>query len=166
MQLPGWLVATFRFLSLVAPQTAGRLAFRLLTSPRQNPPQPWEIAPLAGGERAPRELTLRCGLAAIAWEPSAGAETAPWIFAIHGWEGRPTQFRVLAAPLLARGFRVLSIEAPGHGRSLAASYGRRGSPRLFADALQEAQAEFGAPAAVRDSRKCFEASGRCQNFPR
>lgn len=148
MQLPGWLVATFRFLGRVAPGVAGRLAFRLLTTPRQNPPQPWETAPLAAGERAPRALTLRCGLAALAWEPAAGADTAPWIFAIHGWEGRPTQFRVLANALVPRGFRVLSIEAPGHGRSLAARWGRRGSPHLFSEALREAQAEFGPPAAV------------------
>lgn len=148
MQLPGWLVTSFRTLGRVAPQAAGRLAFRLLTTPRQNPPQPWETAPLAAGECAPRALTLRCGLAALAWEPASGAAAAPWIFAVHGWEGRPTQFRVLAAPLLARGFRVLSIEAPGHGRSLAAPYGRRGSPHLFSEALREAQAEFGAPAAV------------------
>lgn len=143
INVPKWVPPTLGFASRMAPATTARLVGQLVLRPRQNRPQAWETAPLAAAEAAPRELTLANGLAALCWEPASVAG-APWVFAQHGWEGRPTQFRPLASELTARGFRVLAIEGPGHGRSP----GRQASPWLFAQALLAAQAEFGEPAAV------------------
>jgi len=143
INVPKWVPPTLGFASRVAPATTARLVGQLVLRPRQNRPQAWETGPLDAGETAPRELTLANGLAALCWEPAA-PDDAPWVFAQHGWEGRPTQFRPLAGALTARGFRVLAIEGPGHGRSP----GRQASPWLFAQALLAAQAEFGPPAAV------------------
>ena len=39
----------------------------------------------------------------------------------HGWDGRASQFSVLARDLIAEGYRVVSFDAPAHG----ASAGRR-----------------------------------------
>lgn len=143
MALPGWVPRVFGVASRLAPTATGRLAAFAMLTPRQNPPQPWEVGPLLAGEMAPAPCRLANGLAALRWT-APGAADGPWVFAHHGWEGRPTQFRPLAGALLARGFRVLAVEGPGHGRSP----GRKASPWLFAQALLAAQADYGAPAAV------------------
>jgi pimeloyl-ACP methyl ester carboxylesterase len=143
IKVPGWVPPTLGLVSRVAPKAVARVVGHRVLRPRQNLPQAWEIEPLRGDEPSARELTLANGLAALCWEPLA-ATRAPWVFAQHGWEGRPTQFRPLAGALVAQGYRVLAIEGPGHGRSP----GKQASPWLFAQALLAAQAEFGAPDAV------------------
>jgi len=143
LRIPRWVPPTLGFASRIAPGWTGRFVAQVVLRPRQNPPQPWEIAPLESGEPTAEPLTQPNGQAAPAWAPP-GESVAPWVFAQHGWEGRPTQFRPLAAALTARGFRLLAVEGPGHGRSP----GRHASPWLFAQGLLAAQAAFGSPAAV------------------
>ena len=97
----------------------------LVSRPRgRNPTQPWELAP----GLASREIELRPGLFARAW-----GENGPLVLALHGWRGRPTQFGPLAVALVARGFRTIAFDMPGHGRSA----GERATPRLLADLLFE-----------------------------
>lgn len=40
------------------------------------------------------------------------------VLIMHGWSGRATQFFRLIDALLKNGYRVLGIEAPGHGKNL------------------------------------------------
>lgn len=44
---------------------------------------------------------------------SAGA--GPPVFLIHGWGGRAAQMGTMAAAIAEQGFRVVAIDAPGHG---------------------------------------------------
>jgi pimeloyl-ACP methyl ester carboxylesterase len=39
------------------------------------------------------------------------------VLLVHGWEGRGAQLYAFIEPLLARGFRVVAFDAPGHGAS-------------------------------------------------
>ncbi|MCG6899262.1 MAG: alpha/beta hydrolase [Gammaproteobacteria bacterium] len=41
--------------------------------------------------------------------------TGPIVLFIHGWSGRGSQVAAFTEPLLAAGFRVMAIDAPGHG---------------------------------------------------
>lgn len=41
----------------------------------------------------------------------------PMVLLVHGWNGRGLQLGALVAPLRERGFQVLSLDLPGHGRS-------------------------------------------------
>jgi pimeloyl-ACP methyl ester carboxylesterase len=66
------------------------------------------------------------------------------VLAQHGWRGRPTQFVRLAGALVPQGFRVVALDAPGHG----VSPGRRLSTRILADLLRAAAAELGGVHAV------------------
>ena len=43
--------------------------------------------------------------------------TGPSVLLVHGWGGRGTQLGALVAPLVARGFSVVTFDAPGHGAS-------------------------------------------------
>lgn len=121
----------------VAPNLAARLAAELLTRPRgHNPAQPWE---LAASPLEAREIRLGGDLYARSW-----GTTGPVVLAQHGWRGRPTQFVRLAESLVPAGYRVVALDAPGHGRSA----GRRATPRLVADRLVAVAVELGEVHAV------------------
>jgi len=103
----------------------------LVSRPRgRNPTQPWELAE----GRAGREIELRPGVYAEAWGWSG-----PLVLALHGWRGRTTQFRPLAAALLARGMRTIAPDLPGHGRSA----GERVTPHLLGELLVDLERSLG-----------------------
>jgi pimeloyl-ACP methyl ester carboxylesterase len=134
---PRWLPPLFSVAGRVAPRLAGRLAAELLCRPRgRNPPQDWELEPTL---LAPRPIRLAGGLHGLAW-----GEVGPVVLAQHGWRGRPTQFGRIAAALVPFGYRVVALDAPGHG----VSGGARASTRIVADTLRAAAAELGAVRAV------------------
>ncbi len=115
----------------IAPKRAARIVADLISRPRgQNPTQPWEIATGTVG----REVELRTGLHARSW-----GESGPLVLALHGWRGRTTQFRPLAAVLLGRGMRTLALEVPGHGVSV----GDSATPRLLGEMLVEVEGIVG-----------------------
>lgn len=134
---PPWMPPLFGAVGRVAPALAARLAAELLCRPGgRNPPQPWEHEP---GPAVGRPMTLTSGLHALSW-----GERGPVVLAQHGWRGRPTQFVRIAGALVARGYRVVALDAPGHG----VSPGRRLSTRILADLLRSAAAELGGVHAV------------------
>ena len=79
-------------------------------------------------------VTFRFGLAGLRW-----GRQGPRVLALHGWEGRAAQFRGLGERLAARGYQLIAIDAPAHGRSP----GAQADPVVFADALHEVAAEVG-----------------------
>ena len=134
---PRWLPPLLGATGRVAPRFAARLAAELLCRPRgRNPPQAWELEPTL---LASQPIRLAGGLHGLAW-----GEAGPVVLAQHGWRGRPTQFGRIAAALVPRGYRVVALDAPGHG----VSTGLRASTRILADTLHAAAAELGAVRAV------------------
>lgn len=115
-----------RLLSWISPSLAARFARRVATRPlmRSRRPEPDGAEP----------VTFRFGLAGLRWGTSG-----PRILALHGWEGRAAQFRRLGERLALRGYQLIALDAPAHGRSP----GLDADPVVFADALQEAAAELG-----------------------
>jgi pimeloyl-ACP methyl ester carboxylesterase len=111
----------------IAPERTARYVVDMIARPRgQNPTQPWEIATGTVGH----VIELRTGLHARSW-----GEHGPLVLALHGWRGRTTQFRPLAAKLLERGLRTVALELPGHGVSV----GDRATPRLLGELLVEVE---------------------------
>jgi pimeloyl-ACP methyl ester carboxylesterase len=111
----------------IAPQTAARVMAYLISRPGgRNPVQTWELATGTVG----RAIELRTGLHARSW-----GESGPLVLALHGWRGRTTQFRPLAAELLARGMRTIALELPGHGISV----GDSATPRLLGELVIEVE---------------------------
>jgi pimeloyl-ACP methyl ester carboxylesterase len=66
------------------------------------------------------------------------------VLALHGWRGRPTQFRPLAAALHERGLCTIAIDGPGHGRSP----GQHATPRSYGELLMEVDRIAGPARAV------------------
>jgi len=121
----------FRVAGHIAPGLAAQAMARLVSRPRgRNPTQPWELTDAPAG----REMELQPGLLAEAW-----GENGPLVLAIHGWRGRTTQFRPLAAALGARGMRTIALDLPGHGKSA----GERLTPHLLGQLLVELQRSHG-----------------------
>lgn len=123
--LPAWLPPLLKTTGAIAPALAARIMAELISRPRgRNPTQPFELVKPA----AEREVELRPGLFAL-----VTGDSGPVVLALHGWRGRPTQFRPLAAALLARGLRTISIDGPGHGRS----HGEHATPKIYGELLIE-----------------------------
>jgi pimeloyl-ACP methyl ester carboxylesterase len=129
---PAWMPPLFGAIGGVAPSLAARLAAEVLCRPRgRNPPQAWEHEP---GALPATSLRLASGLHALCWGGPGRV-----VLAQHGWRGRPAQFVRLAAALVPRGYRVVALDAPGHG----VSPGQRLSTRILADELRAAADELG-----------------------
>jgi pimeloyl-ACP methyl ester carboxylesterase len=61
------------------------------------------------------------------------------VYLVHGWGGRAEQLGAFVAPLVARGFRVIAMDGPGHGESS----GRRSSGVEIGRALADVAAQCG-----------------------
>ena len=120
---------TNQIVGRIAPGMAARMARRLLMRPHVNPPRSFESEAYANAER----ITFRFGLAGWRW-----GGPGPVVLALHGWQGRPSQFKHFVKPLVEAGRQVIALEAPAHGRSP----GREAHPLLFAEALIEAAGEL------------------------
>src|SRR5882724_3750081 len=99
-----------RSLSRVAPALAARLAERLFLTPPRPPRAAREIALLATARARPLRVGAR-HLDVWLWG------TGPSVLLVHGWGGRGAQLAAFVEPLVARGFSVVTFDAPGHGAS-------------------------------------------------
>lgn len=100
-----------RAASLISARLAGRLAFRLLTTPPAARTGRRDTAILASEQ--PIDIPFREGaLKARRW-----GHRGPVILLVHGWGSRLTQWDRFVDPLVASGFRVVAFDAPAHGES-------------------------------------------------
>jgi pimeloyl-ACP methyl ester carboxylesterase len=123
----------FRGLAAASPQSAARALEALFLRTRRRPLPHRERIWL----RAARPSGFQSrGKRLSAWTWGEG----PNILLTHGWEGRGSQLGAFVEPLVAAGYRVVTFDAPGHGRSP----GRRSSLVEMADAIFDATRHFGA----------------------
>lgn len=113
--------------SLVAPRTAGRLAFKAFCTPprrKQRSPQNGSAVKtaqsrLAGAER--HAIPYPCGsVTAYVFEPDGATEfeaPAPTVLLLHGWTSEAAFMTAFVAPLTEAGFRVVAYDLPAHGNS-------------------------------------------------
>lgn len=113
----------------VVPDLPARAARRQLLHPQKHAPRGWEIPALDTARR----VTFRFGLSGLRW-----GEDGPVVLMMHGWEGRPTQFRHFIQPLLASGRQVIALDGPAHGESP----GEESTLMGFALAIAEAAVEI------------------------
>jgi pimeloyl-ACP methyl ester carboxylesterase len=126
-------------LSPIAPSLAARIAVRVFTTPRRHSPPEREQDAETRGERS-HIRTAHGELSVIRF----GRGRGPRVLAMHGWEGRATQWGPLAELLVRAGFEVVAVDAPGHGHSP----GQRAHVAGFAEALLDADEQLGPFAAV------------------
>jgi pimeloyl-ACP methyl ester carboxylesterase len=106
------LGGTIRLATMLSPELGGRLANRLWFGTQRYAEPARERTWRAMAETGSLECSgLR--LATYAWGPTGG----PTVLLMHGWHGRGMQLGAFAAPLAAAGFRVVTFDAPAHGRT-------------------------------------------------
>ena len=107
----------------VAPRPAGFLAYQLFCTP-----------PFGGRRMASRfngvladaktaDLSVNgTRLRTYQWMPrlESGGDAAPTVMLVHGWGGSAVSMQSFVKPLLLDGFRVVSFDAPAHGKSSGA----------------------------------------------
>ena len=146
--------AAFRLLEHTAPGLGARWAERIwFTLPRgSDPPRPRTARPAPG---TPFALDFD-GHEVIgeAWGDG------PPVYLLHGWAGHGGQLAAFAPPLVARGYRVVTFDAPSHGASAPGAYGPRSSSiPEFAAALSAVAATHGpAHAIIAHSMGCTAAA--------
>lgn len=125
-----------RVTSAVSPGPVGRLAFRLFS---QAPPRRRKGEASPAVQRAHdlyrqavvRQVTHGCGYVRAATFEPAGSRRGS-VLLVHGWGGEGASMACFAGPLVARGFRVIAFDLPGHG----GSSGRRLTIPLGVEAIE------------------------------
>ncbi|HYI07935.1 MAG TPA: alpha/beta hydrolase [Thermoanaerobaculia bacterium] len=139
----------FGMLSRTAPEVASRLAVNLFMKPRRYARPAREKELLAEAESFVVQVGADSSVQAWRWG------SGPAVLLVHGWEGRGSQLAPLVRPLLARGFSVVTFDAPAHGDS----DGSRSSLPHFAWAVRRvAESISGAYAIVAHSLGCAAAT--------
>lgn len=92
-----------------SPRQAAHDAVRLWLTPP--PPRTGDLPPVPGGTETTIETDGDGSVQSISW--GAG----PPIYFMHGWGGNGRQIQRLVTPLVRRGLRVVTFDAPGHGNN-------------------------------------------------
>jgi len=140
-----WLRLTFVVLRVVAPRAADRRALDVWCTLPPGARRRLDARPGPGDVvRLPAE---RGGgdVVAEVW----GDDGAPVVYLVHGWGGWRGQLGAFVGPFLEAGYRVVAVDAPGHGDADAGFMGpHRGTITEMIEAFEEAVRAFGSPAGV------------------
>jgi len=101
-----------RLLQFVSTRLAARVAFRLFLTPLRRRLDASDSPFFAQARR--HQIACNRGDRIQVYEWGTGDRTA---VIVHGWSSHAARFAPLAQALVARGWRVLAFDAPGHGLS-------------------------------------------------
>jgi hypothetical protein len=117
----------------LAPDTVGRLAARVFTTPVRSADPVAPALPLTAAGR--RDWMVVDGVRHARWTWGDPARE-PTVFLVHGWGGRAAHLNGFVRPLLEAGRAVVAFDHAAHGES----EGRRASLPRFARAIHAATA--------------------------
>lgn len=109
-QPPWWLKTGLVVLDTLMPHTAAWLLQRLFTTPPRPPLRADEAGILTSARRWQSRVR---GMMVQGYEWGEG----PAVLLIHGWGGHAGHMSGMVEPLVHAGFRVVAVDAPGHGHS-------------------------------------------------
>ena len=126
--VPKYILITSKILTKISPFLASRFAAKLFLTPFKYK--------LPERERKMDENSLQQKIAIssinreiVTYEYGTGNKK---ILMVHGWSGRGTQMSKIAEKLVADGFRIVSFDAPGHGKAP----GKMSMMPFFIEAIQ------------------------------
>lgn len=109
------LQKTFQLVGRISPSLAGRLAYKLWLTPTRFKTPISEQMALNSAVIESHRINDK-DITTFTWQPTIAGDT-PTVLLVHGWSGRGTQMGPFAEPLTDAGYRVISFDAPAHGRS-------------------------------------------------
>lgn len=125
--LPAVASVAFRAADALAPRAAAWLADRLFFTP---PPSARRRARTRRTDGVPLRVPVEVSGRTVSVAARVWGSGRPVVL-LHGWGGRGSQLAAFVDPLVAAGFSVIALDAPGHGES----GGRQSSIPAFAAAL-------------------------------
>jgi esterase/lipase len=126
----------FRLGGHLMPNTTADIAYKLWFTPtRFNTPEREKEA-LASAKIATHQID---GDEIVTFSWGQERTDRPLVLLVHGWSGRGTQLGPFVQPLLDAGYRVLSFDAPAHGKSS----GKQTNIYETADVLVALQKHYG-----------------------
>ena len=126
----------FRLGGRLSPTAAGRIAYKLWFTPTRFKTPAREEKSLESAEIEYLQINHH-SIATYSWGPDN--PTLPTVLLVHGWSGRGSQLGSFVQPLLDAGYRVLSFDAPAHGKSS----GKQTNLYEVADTLLALQNHYG-----------------------
>jgi pimeloyl-ACP methyl ester carboxylesterase len=102
---------TMRGLDRIAPRLTTQLMLRHFVRPRRRRACDYRDCLPAGAQRLNVEY---CDQSLTGW---CWGEDGPAVLLVHGWEDHSGAMLSLVGPLRERGYRVVTLDAPGHGLS-------------------------------------------------
>lgn len=127
--------AAVRTVSTIAPSWTAHKFQKLMVTARRFKPKAHEHDAEKAGER----FEIEPGLSAIRWALDIPGSTSKRALLVHGWEGRATQMSPVVPVLLSKGYEVIGIDMPAHGKSA----GRVTHGIGFAEAILKAEKKLG-----------------------
>lgn len=123
--LEKWVRRGLRGFEALSPSLAGWVAFKAFLTPLR------DYFPISDEEKAvlqsARTEIVLCERSEFSQRPFGkpyrlqtyvwGNEADPTVLLLHGWMASSSHMGTFVAPLLKAGFRVVALDAPGHGRS-------------------------------------------------
>lgn len=110
---PAPMLKIFRFvfqtIGRLLPNTMGKYAAKMMTTPQNFPAPKRELEGINGAEK----IVLDCGIRALRW----GKPGQPIALIGHGWMGRASQMFAYAQAFAKMDYQVYSIALPGHDGS-------------------------------------------------
>jgi pimeloyl-ACP methyl ester carboxylesterase len=130
LPIPTFVRLPYQALDLLSPKLAGELGRRLFFRPARlyYTDMQRQVLDLA-------ELRHLGGVASYSW----GSANDPTVLLVHGWGGHAGQMTPFVEPLLGKGFHVVALDMPAHGRS----DGKFSSVVHFSIAIRQAARYFG-----------------------
>jgi pimeloyl-ACP methyl ester carboxylesterase len=132
IRIPAPIRLTFQAASRISPWLGSEIGRQLFFRPVRSPYRDEQHAVLARAQSVSLQ-TAGSPVQAYSWG------SGPAVLLVHGWSGHSGQMTEFVAPLTRAGYRVVAVDAPGHGRSA----GRLSSIVHFRHAIVAAAAAFG-----------------------
>ncbi len=110
---PQYILSTGKILTKLSPFLASRFGARLFLTPFKYK-LPQREKEMDEDSIQKEYFVPAINRKIIIYEYGEGTET---ILLAHGWSGRGTQMSVMAKELVTKGFRIISFDAPAHGKA-------------------------------------------------
>ena len=133
----------FKVGGIIAPGATGRFAYNVWLTP-QRFRTPDSEKPAEGSAHIEHMDINDKTVTTYEWGRSGStvpdsSMSSPGILLVHGWSGRGTQLAAFIPPLLEKGFRVVSFDAPAHGKST----GKQTTLYEISETIEALQAKHG-----------------------
>ncbi|MCH1995691.1 alpha/beta hydrolase, partial [Achromobacter xylosoxidans] len=125
--------AVFGFAGTVAPGATAKVVQKLLFTPTRLKPSEPGRSVLAQARAEPHEIDGQTVYYYV-W-----GDSGPRVLLVHGWGGDAAQMTAYVEPLRQRGYQVVAIDMPAHGRST----GKQASVRHFEPCVAHAAQAYG-----------------------